>query len=111
MHERYLFPVFALLAFAWYARFTIWIYLGLAVTFLAQLAYVLSVLNAGNFIPDGHWSIYVLVPANIVLLGLSLRHFCRMQRPRMSQAMAEPLSHPPPAPDDGEEQRGSKNDS
>lgn len=89
MHERYLFPVFALLALGWYTRFTIWIYLGLTVTFLAQLAYVLSALNADPvyFIPDGHWSIYVLAPANIILFAASTWSFYRMQRPKMSQGL------------------------
>lgn len=82
MHERYLFPVFALLAMGWYMRFTPWIYLGLTVTYFANLAYVLSILNADTSIANGHWSIFVLAPANILLLALSLWGFYRMRRPK-----------------------------
>ncbi|MBE0415768.1 MAG: glycosyltransferase family 39 protein [Dehalococcoidia bacterium] len=82
MHERYLFPVFAFLAMSWSTRLTPWIYLGLTGTYFANLAYVLSTLNADSFIQDGHWSIFVLGPANAILLGLSLRAFYRMQRPK-----------------------------
>lgn len=107
MHERYLFPVFALLALGWYARFTIWIYLGLTVTFLAQLAYVLSALNADPvyFIPEGHWSIYVLAPANIILFAASTWSFYRMQRSKPAEDMIEPPSHGPPVSEKNEEQR------
>ena len=105
MHERYYFSVFALLALGWYTRFTIWIYLGLTVTFLAQLAYVLSTLSSDpiRYIPDGHWSIYVLVPANILLFGLSIWTFYRMQRSKPPEAEAQP---PPqlPVPEEIEEQ-------
>jgi lipopolysaccharide export LptBFGC system permease protein LptF len=85
MHERYLFPVFALLAMSWSGRFTFrrvttWIYLGLTGTYLANLVYVMSKLNAGTFIPDGHWSLYVLAPINIILFLLSIWVFYRMQR-------------------------------
>lgn len=82
MHERYLFPVFALLAMGWFTRFTPWVYLGLTVTYFANLAYVLSILNADTTIADGHWSIFVLAPANILLLALSLWDFYRMRRPK-----------------------------
>ncbi len=111
MHERYLFPVFALLALGWSTRsstrFSLLIYLGLAATVLANLAYVLSVLNANSFIPDGHWSIFLLVPANAILLFLSLRHFYRMQRPEPSKALAEPIPRPPPTPVVVDEERPS----
>jgi dolichyl-phosphate-mannose-protein mannosyltransferase len=85
IHERYLFPVFALLAMSWsghftFRRVTTWIYLGLTGTYLANLVYVMSKLNAGTFIPDGHWSLYVLAPINIILFILSICVFYRMQR-------------------------------
>ena len=84
MHERYLFPVIALLALSWSGRFTLksltaWLYIGLTGTFLANLVYVMSNLNAGVFIPDGHWSIYVLVPINIILFLSAILYFWRMQ--------------------------------
>jgi len=102
IHERYLFAVFALLALGWYTRFTLWIYIGLTATYLATLVYVMSILNAGTFIPDGHWSIYVLAPANIILFALSTWSFYRMQR-RPLETEAQP---PPqlPAPGEIEEQ-------
>jgi predicted membrane-bound dolichyl-phosphate-mannose-protein mannosyltransferase len=95
MHERYLFSAFALLALGWHTRYTIWIYAGLAVTFLAQLAIVYWALNSDPvyFFPDGHWSIYTIVPANIVLFALSIWNFYRMQGARPSEAEARP---PPP---------------
>lgn len=81
IHERYLFSAFALLALGWYTRYTIWLYLGLAATFIANLAYVLALAGDDIFwIADGHWSIYVLVPANIILFALSIWNFYRMQR-------------------------------
>ena len=83
VHERYLFPVFALMALiAWSKRrqLIFWIYLGLTGTYLANLVYVMSRLNAGAFIPSGHWSLYVLAPINIILFFLSIWVFCRMQR-------------------------------
>jgi len=93
MHERYLFPVFALLALGWYTRYTIWIYIGLSITFFAQMVYVLSVLNSQQFIEHGHWSIYVLGPANIILLIVAAWSFYRMQRSK-DPALIEDL--PPP---------------
>jgi 4-amino-4-deoxy-L-arabinose transferase-like glycosyltransferase len=99
MHERYLFPVFALFAMSWYVRGTIWIYLGLAITYLANLAYVMSTLNAGTFIPDGHWSIYVLAPVNILLFGLALWAFYRRQRAGTADSDFQPPPEaPPPLP-------------
>ncbi|MFC1847780.1 glycosyltransferase family 39 protein [Chloroflexota bacterium] len=81
IHERYLFSVFALLALGWYTRFTVLIYLGLVATYIASLAYVLSLASVDVYwIPDGHWSTYVLVPANIILFVLSIWTFYRMQR-------------------------------
>ncbi len=85
IHERYLFPVFALLAMSWSGRFTFrrlttWIYLGLTGTYLANLVYVMSMLNAGAFIPDGHWSIYVLAPMNAILFFFAVWSFWRIQR-------------------------------
>jgi Gpi18-like mannosyltransferase len=85
IHERYLFPVFALLAMSWSGRFTFrrlttWIYLGLTGTYLANLVYVMSMLNAGAFIPDGHWSIYVLAPINAILFFFAVWSFWRIQR-------------------------------
>lgn len=85
MHERYLFPVFALLALGWAGRFTFksfttWLYLGLTGTFLANLVYVMAQLKAGDFIPDGHWSLYVLAPLNIILFVSAIVYFWRMQR-------------------------------
>ena len=104
MHERYLFPAFALLVLGWPSgsswRLKLLIFAGLTATSLANLAYVLSVLNADRFIPDGHWSIYVLVPANALLFALSLWYFYRMQRQEPSAAGAVAV---PGMPEDIEE--------
>ena len=80
MHERYLFPVFALLAMSFFSRQLSVLYVGLTVTFLANLVYVLSELKATAFIPDGHWSIYVLVPINALLFFYAIWSFWRIQR-------------------------------
>jgi Gpi18-like mannosyltransferase len=85
MHERYLFPALALLTLSWSDRFTLrslttWIYLGLTGTFLANLIYIMHLLNAQKFVPDGHWSLYVLAPINIILFLLAIFIFCRMPR-------------------------------
>jgi len=85
MHERYLFPVFALLALGFFPRSLPLLYAGLTATCLANMAYILPILNrypdANSFVPDGDWSFYVLVPANAILLIYSLWSFYRMQRP------------------------------
>ena len=82
MHERYLFPTLAMLALVLPLRFVPWLYGGLTATYLFNLAYVLSVLNAGAAIPANHWSIFILVPANFVLLLFSMEVFYRMQKAR-----------------------------
>ncbi len=85
MHERYLFPVLAILALLMADRTTIrWmlpVFFGLTGTLFAQLYYVLSVLRVEppQFIPDGHWTIYVLVPLNALLFFYSTWRFWRMQ--------------------------------
>ena len=80
MHERYLFPAFAFLAMALRSRLSALVYAGLTATFLANLAYALARLNAFSGIPDGHWSVFVLVPANAFLLALSLYGLFRLPR-------------------------------
>jgi dolichyl-phosphate-mannose-protein mannosyltransferase len=97
MHERYLFPVFALLAMSFSPRHPPWLYVGLMGTFFANLVYVLSMLNAGKFIPDGHWSIYVLVPINAILFFYAIWSFWRMQRAKKVEA--EPPGIPPVPPE------------
>lgn len=98
MHERYLFPVFALLAMSFSPRHPPWLYAGLMATFFANLAYVMSRLNAGAFIPDGHWSLYVLAPANIILFLYSIWSFWRMQRARPSEIAPQAPARAPPEP-------------
>ncbi|MBM3156418.1 MAG: phospholipid carrier-dependent glycosyltransferase [Chloroflexi bacterium] len=97
MHERYLFPVFALLAMYFSPRIAPWLYAALIGTFFANLAYVLSVLNASQFIPDGHWSIYVLSPLNILLFAYAIWSFVRTQgQPETEKAEEAPHKIPPP---------------
>ena len=55
-----------------------------AFTYLFNLAYVLSVLNAGASIPANHWSIFVLVPSNAALLVFATFRFYRMPRAPVS---------------------------
>ena len=97
MHERYLFPVFALLAMSFSPRIAPWLYAGLIGTFFANLAYVLSVLNASQFIPDGHWSIYVLVSINALLFAYAIWSYIKMQsQPEVEKAEEVPRKIPPP---------------
>jgi len=106
MHERYLFPAFALLAMSFSPRHPPWLYVGLMGTFFANVVYVMSMLNAGKFIPDGHWSIYVLVPINAILFFYAIWSFWRMQRakevegepPETEPAEAKPPAVPSPSP-------------
>jgi Gpi18-like mannosyltransferase len=75
MHERYLFPVLAMLAMAWPFRPARWLYGGLTATYLFNVAYVMAVLNANSAIPAGHWTILTLVPANAILFGYAVVSF------------------------------------
>ena len=92
IHERYLFPALAILALALPLRFVPWLYGGLTATYMFNLVYVLSILNAGAAIPNNHWSILVLVPANFVLLLFSIEVFYRMQKARPVSGPALPAS-------------------
>lgn len=120
MHERYLFPVFALLAMSFSPRHPPWLYVWLIGTFFANLAFVFSNLNYADpvttlprFIPDGHWTIYVLVPLNAIIFFYAIWDFWRMQRskeveeeapkilpgpPEIKQAEEKPLAVSPPSP-------------
>ena len=89
MHERYLFPVFALLAMSFSPKYGPWVYIGLMATFFFNLAYVLSILNNGSFIPDGHWSIYVVVSINAVLFLYAIWEFYRTQRAKPPDGIQE----------------------
>jgi len=87
MHERYLFPVFAFLALSFSPRISPWVYIGLTISYFFNLAYVLSILNSGSFIPDGHWSVYALVPANAIMFFYSIWDFYRMQKAKHFEEM------------------------
>jgi Gpi18-like mannosyltransferase len=97
MHERYLFPVFALLALSFSLRHTVWLYVGLTGTYLANLVYVMSMLNAGKYIPVGHWSLYVLLPINAIVFFYAIWSFWRMQRANKATEPPE-TPHVPPDP-------------
>jgi Gpi18-like mannosyltransferase len=98
MHERYLFPVFALLALSFSPRHPPWLYVGLTGTFFANLVYVMSKLNANSFIPSGHWSLYVLAPINAIMFFYAIWSFWMMQRTKKVEAEPpEPPSVPPPS--------------
>jgi len=96
MHERYLFPVFALLAMSFSPRHPPWLYVGLTGTFFANLVYVMSVLNANSFIPDGHWSIYVLSSINAILFFYAIWSFWRMQRTKNVEGGPQEITSAPP---------------
>jgi hypothetical protein len=101
MHERYLFPVLALLAMSFSPRHPPWLYVGLTGTFLANLAYVLSNLNYADpvttlprYVPDGHWSIYVLATLNAIMFFYAIWSFWRMQHTK--EVEEEPPEPKPP---------------
>ncbi len=96
MHERYLFPVFALLAMSFSPRHPPWLYVGLTGTFFANLVYVMSTLNAKAFIPDGHWSLYVLAPINIIMFFYAIWSFWRMQHTQEIEEGPPVISTGPP---------------
>ena len=66
IHERYLFPVFSVLAMILpFARETRVLYGVLTFTYLANLAYVLPFLNAGAYISDGDPFVYAISAINL----------------------------------------------
>ncbi|WP_456487973.1 glycosyltransferase 87 family protein [Candidatus Alkanophaga liquidiphilum] len=83
MHERYLFPAFAFLALALWRRASWAIYAGLTVTFFFNLCYVLRVLNAKSFIPDGDPSLLIIPLLNILLLFFSFLTFVWRSEPQL----------------------------
>jgi len=73
IHERYIFPVFGVLAMILpLARETRVLYGVLTFTSLANLAYVLPFLNASAFIPDGDLFVYAISAINLVMFAFTL---------------------------------------
>jgi hypothetical protein len=73
IHERYLFPVFGVLAMMLpFVRETRSLYGVLTFTYLANLAYVLPVLNTGSHIPDGDPFVYVITAINLAAFVYTL---------------------------------------
>lgn len=73
IHERYIFPVFGVLAMILpLARETRVLYGVLTFTSLANLAYVLPFLNAGAFIPDGDLFVYAISAINLVMFAFTI---------------------------------------
>ena len=78
IHERYLFPVLAVLVMILPIRYVWGLYAGVTVTYFINLVCVLDVLNAGTGIPTGHWTFFVLIPVNIALCAFALLIFHRL---------------------------------
>ncbi len=73
IHERYLFPLFAILALTIKDKKTRWIYGILTVTYLINLFYVLSFALAERYqIPNDELSLLVLAPINTLVFLYSL---------------------------------------
>jgi Gpi18-like mannosyltransferase len=73
IHERYLFPVFSVLAMMLpFARETRPLYGVLTFTYLANLAYVLPFLNTGTYISDGDLFVYVISAINLAAFAYTL---------------------------------------
>ena len=73
IHERYLFPVFAVLAMTLpFLKEARPLYGVLTVTYLANMAYVLPFLNAGSLIPDGDPFVYVITAINLAAFAYTL---------------------------------------
>ncbi|MDD2666361.1 MAG: glycosyltransferase family 39 protein [Methanocellales archaeon] len=72
MHERYMFPVFALLALIMNHEKIKKIYGTLAATYLFNLAYILSFISGDNFVPDNDLSLMILPLINLAILVYSL---------------------------------------
>jgi len=73
IHERYLFPVFAVLALMLpFLKETRPIYGVLTFTYLANLAYVLPFLNSGRNIPDGDPFVWIIALINLVAFAYTL---------------------------------------
>ncbi|NYT00717.1 MAG: phospholipid carrier-dependent glycosyltransferase [Methanocellales archaeon] len=72
MHERYMFPVFAILALIMNHEKIKTIYYILTATYLFNLAYVLSFINKNNFIPDNNLSLTIVPLINLAILAYSI---------------------------------------
>ncbi|MFC1787009.1 phospholipid carrier-dependent glycosyltransferase, partial [Halobacteriota archaeon] len=79
MHERYMFPVFAILALIMNREKIKTIYGILTATYLFNLVYVLSFINKDNFIPDNNLSLTILPLINLAILAYSI-HVMRSPR-------------------------------
>lgn len=73
IHERYLFPVFAVLAMILpFLKQAKWIYGVLTFTYLANLAYVLPFLNSGRNIADYDPLVWTIASINLVVFAYTL---------------------------------------
>ncbi|MDD3421047.1 MAG: phospholipid carrier-dependent glycosyltransferase [Methanocellales archaeon] len=72
MHERYMFPVFAILALIMNHEKIKMIYGTLAATYLFNLAYILGFINEDNFVPDNDISLMILPLINLAILVYSM---------------------------------------
>jgi Gpi18-like mannosyltransferase len=92
IHERYLFPVFSVLAVMLpFARETRPLYGILTFTYLANLAYVLPFLNTGSFISDG--DPFVIVIASINLAAFVYALILMIRKPKTEEALNAPQSY------------------
>jgi dolichyl-phosphate-mannose-protein mannosyltransferase len=73
IHERYLFPVFSVLTMMLpFTKEARPLYTVLTFTYLSNLAYVLSFLNRGSFIPNGDLFVYAITTTNLVAFAYTL---------------------------------------
>jgi Gpi18-like mannosyltransferase len=84
IHERYLFPVFGVLAMMLpFVKETRPLYGVLTFTYFANLAYVLPVLNTGSHIPDWDPFVYVVTAINLAAFVYTL--IVMFRRPKARQ--------------------------
>jgi Gpi18-like mannosyltransferase len=83
IHERYLFPVFGVLAMMLpFVRETRSLYGVLTFTYFVNLAYVLPFLNAGSHIPDWDPLVYVITALNLAAFVYTLIVMIRKSKAR-----------------------------
>jgi Gpi18-like mannosyltransferase len=89
IHERYIFPVFSILALIIpFVKKTKPIYGSLSLTFFANQAYILPILNSEKFLIDVNLFILTATLINIVVFLYSLTILIRMQNVKTSRNLS-----------------------
>lgn len=106
IHERYLFPVFAVLAMMLpFVREARPLYGVLTFTYVSNLAYVLTFLNAGTHIPDWDLFVYVITATNLAAFLYTLTVMIRKTREKPKAETTSVDSHTYENPEHSIEER------